>query len=73
MHSAYVEICFLIRLNILHVYFAGKCDFKALLSQTQESIDKFGPGISKTTIENILKEEWKVFIQFRVTSCDLQY
>lgn len=51
----------------------GKCDFKALLSQTQESIDKFGPGISKITIENILKEEWKVFIQLRVTSCDLQY
>lgn len=44
------------------VYFAGKCDFKALLSQTQESIDKHGPRISKTTIENILKEEWKVFI-----------
>lgn len=56
-----VTTCILM-LNILHVYFAGKCDFKALLSQTQESIDKHGPWISKTTIENILKEEWKVFI-----------
>lgn len=54
-------------------YFAGKCDFNALLSKTQESIDKFAPRISKTMIENILKEEWKVFIQFRLTSCDLQY
>lgn len=61
-------------LNILNdIYFVGKCDFKALLSKTQESIDKFCPGITKTSIENILKEEWKVFIQLRVTSCDLQY
>lgn len=42
--------------------FAGKCDFNALLSQTQESIDKDGPQIFKTTIKDILKEEWKVFI-----------
>lgn len=66
-------VVFTLMLNILNdIYFVGKCDFKAL-SKTQESIDKFGPGITKTSIENILKEEWKVFIQFRVTSCDLQY
>lgn len=65
-------VVFILMLNILNdVYFVGKCDFKALLSKTQESIDKFCPGITKTSIENILKEEWKVFI--RVTSCDLQY
>lgn len=60
-------------MNILHAWFAGKCDFKALLSQTRESIDKFGHRISKITIENILKEEWKVFIQLWVTSYDVQY
>lgn len=67
-------VVFTLMLNILNdIYFVGKWDFKALLSKTQESIDKFGPGITKTSIENILKEEWKVFIQLRVTSCDLQY
>lgn len=56
-------VVFILMLNILNdIYFVGKCDFKVLLFKIQEFIDKFGFGIIKILIENILKEEWKVFI-----------